>query len=653
MTTTDETPANNFGDNTVIGAQGQNITIHGGIQLGHNPTEQDLYDEGVSNLIHGAAEQARARIWQAIARGHQTNEVLFHWLLAMLSGRSVRDFSFQEIGQLRQMRPQYTAVTGDRWVPGVRVLSQLLDRAIPSLAVDDPCASPADLPALKEELAALDQDQRDLVRPHLELFLTGQEQDALWLEVVQRAKGQQFEGDRLDRVWMYYHSAPRPVTLPLPQDPEVTDADHRRMYASGALFTAAFGFFGVALLWHGAFGGFLAFVLAIAGCLIAAEADRKRRFLSLRHLAERFGQCIPKPAGDKALADRVQTLFEKYISKYEPNKERCEYFKTAFAERLEAERSEVIGVCCRDAISADELRWLIRYRSCQLLHLWRREGLLDRNRMNRPHSPLMIVRGAGLALLALCGIGAIGALRAFPLADAGGTAAVLISATLAWRCWLPVTLERERSRVQSERRRQRQADIDEAFTQWSQRLQRKPSSDEMGTWLAADRVILLDMALDHFHLPRSRLIAHALLEERMPWARAGHSDDGPTMYAKYQILVFLLVNDGVRMVKATLDFTTASLVIRERRDFRYDSIVAVRVIRTAGDQETFELQLSSGDPITFVIRGAGPVAAASGHGTDMPGEDSPLSEASTASTLHLLEGIAAEGRNWLNERTWN
>jgi hypothetical protein len=651
--TQDGSQTNHFGDNTVIGAQGENITVHGGIHFGHEPTAEDLYNEGVSNLMRGAAKEARTLIWQAMMRKHQPNEAMFYWLLAMLSGRALKDFSPQEVRQFQEMRPRYAMVTGDRWAPGVRILSQLLDLAIPELAADDPFVLPADLPTLQEELNNLAPDQQDLIRPHLELFLSGPTLDALWEEEFQRATEHRRKGRRSDRVWMYYQPVPKQVAFPDPLESQALPADRRRMYVSGTLFAIAFGFFGAELLWHSAIGGLLAFVVALAGGLVATEADLRQRCANLRHRLEQTGSLTSVPVGDdKELASRVKQLFNRYIDKYEPNTEHRKSFKSSFAERLVAERSEITCMCHLGGASADEVRWLIRHRSCQLLQLWRKDASLHQQQMHRPRPLTVLARAVGLTLT-LCCIYAVVELRAYPLTDAAGTVAVLLGAILARHCWLPVALEKERFRAESERRNRRQADIEEAFTQWSQRLEDRPSDQEMGAWLAADRAVLLNTALRHFDLARSRLIVHAFLEERAPWSRTGHSEDGQIYAEKYKILVFLLVDEGLRMVRASLDFSTGSFDIHERRDFRYDSIVAMRVTPTRWGREDFELQLTSGDPITLVARGTGPVTARPPDSTNTADREAPLKAASTADTLHLLEGIAAEGPNWLKERTWN
>jgi hypothetical protein len=104
--------------------------------------------------------------------------------------------------------------------------------------------------------------------------------------------------------------------------------------------------------------------------------------------------------------------------------------------------------------------------------------------------------------------------------------------------------------------------------------------------------VLLGRALDHFRLPRSRLKAHAFLEEPGVAVKRARIEGRPWRYARYQLLVFLLAEDGVRQVKANLDFIAGTLTIRERTSYRYDAIVSVRVKRETRRQ-TFELRLAT------------------------------------------------------------
>ena len=71
---------------------------------GPGESPEAKYAAGVANLNSHNPERARELIWEAMtgweATGdeHVTSKVLFHWLVAMLSGRTVRQFSEKEIG---------------------------------------------------------------------------------------------------------------------------------------------------------------------------------------------------------------------------------------------------------------------------------------------------------------------------------------------------------------------------------------------------------------------------------------------------------------------------------------------------------------------------------------------------------------------------
>jgi hypothetical protein len=111
----------------------------------------------------------------------------------------------------------------------------------------------------------------------------------------------------------------------------------------------------------------------------------------------------------------------------------------------------------------------------------------------------------------------------------------------------------------------------------------------MAAWLGCDRTVLLGSALDHFRLPRSRLTAHAFLEQPGVAVKRARIEGAPWRYAGYRFLAFLLAEDGVRQVRANLDFMKGTLTLRERTSYRYDAIVSMRFL-----QETAAGRSSSG-----------------------------------------------------------
>jgi hypothetical protein len=673
VTTTDARPTNSISGSAYVGVQGQNITVEGDVRLtvGQDATSETMYEAGVNNLKSGNPGTARELIWKAIMSDHTDNHVFFHWLLAMLSGRTVREFSTQEIEQLKKMRPRYTCAASDAWAPGVGLLSQLLDAAIPSLAADDP-PTRTDLSTLKKEFDRLEAPQRDLIRPHLELFLTGQEQDELWQDELKLAQSRQLADQRLERAWMFYQPFPKSVVIPPPWPARISP--HRlAMRASAGLFAAVIGYLGWELLWHAEILGLLGYVACLSGGIVAAAADLEQRFLDQQRRRKDERYRAPAYASERfardELTDRVDALFKRYFRKDEPDETARKRWEEASSRQRVSDRNEIIEMCRLGGIfDADEVRWLIRYRVHQLHKRWRNPTLHDYRQTLRTRPGTALARWTGLAVLLIGGAWTIFMLWGHLLADVTGTVALLVSGIWAWNRWLHVALERKRFAADAQERDLRQARIDEEFARWCGVLKRRPSDEQMATWLECDRTVLLGKALDHFHLSRNRLIVHALLEEPGVAARRRQVQGGQMRYERYQILAFLLAEDGVRQVRSSLDFTTGTLVVRERRSYRYEAIVSVRVTRKSESRQSFELKLTSGDLISLRIRSADsqeppqdedPAPETDENegeeedsGKESADDKSPLDVASMASTLHLLEGIAAEGQKWLREREW-
>jgi hypothetical protein len=461
---------------------------------------------------------------------------------------------------------------------------------------------------LVKQFDDLGEEQRDMVLPHLELFLTGPLRDEMWQRELKRAQSGQYAGDRLGRAWMFFQPIPAEMVLPTPWPEQITPADRLAMRASGGLLVVAAGYFGWELLWCSAVLGLLGYLAGLVGGVVAAAVGLELRFLHERRRQkdEQFrvpGQSAPGPKRD-ALTDRVDKLFKRYFDRYELDKTEREHWKTATAGFRKFYRDGIIEGCWSNGIPADDVTWLIRYEVCQLRRHWQKGTLYQYRRELLPSSRTVAACRIGLAVLVLGSAAAVIALRAHPVPDVVSSVAVLITAPWAWRCWLRVTLERRRYAADCEENAQRQAEINRAFALWEERLKARPKDAEMAAWLEFDRTVLLGKALDHFQLLRSRLRTHAFLEEPEVAVRRARIKGGPLRYAKYGIRVFLLADDGVRQVRASLAFMTGMLTVRERTSFRYDAIVSVRVLREVRRGQKFELTLTAGEPITVQVRDA-------------------------------------------------
>jgi hypothetical protein len=668
MTTRYEQPVNVAGDSAQVGVQAghayfDTVTFPGDVQLtvGQDASPEAKYRAGVENLKSANRTKARKLIWDAMMSGHMNNDVLFHWLVAMLSGRTVQQFSKEEIDQLRRSRSRYDEAGGDAWADGIRLIYRLLDSVLPAAAAEAKRrTAQTDMSLLVKQFGSLADEQRELIRPHLELFLTGPLKNQMWQTELQLARSGQRAGHRPGRAWMFFQPIPAHVSLPSPRPERVSAVYRLAMRASACAFAVVAGYLAWELIWHGAFLGLLSFTAALAGGAVAAVTDLERRFLTNRLLwkDELFqvpDQSAPSPPGDE-LTDGVDKWFNRYFARYALDKAERERWEAAAAGIRRFRRDEIIEMCRRSGIPANQVAWLIRYEVRQLKQRWQTETLYEYRRQLYPRPGTAAARLAGLAVLVVGGVWAVVALRAHPLADV----IALLVGFWAWWCWLRVNLERRRHAADSQEHACRQAEIDKEFGRWNEKLKARPKDANMAAWLGCDQTVLLGSALDHFQLPRSRLIAHAFLEEPAVAVKRARVDGGPWRYTKYRLLVFLLAEDGVRQVRANLDFVTATLTIRERTSYRHDAIVSVRVLKEPRRQK-FELRLTAGEPITVRVRDADPGEAQQDQdagskeetqAAEEAAEDTATDVTSLAEFLHALERAAGEGRNWFRGRDW-
>ncbi len=126
-------------------------------------------------------------------------------------------------------------------------------------------------------------------------------------------------------------------------------------------------------------------------------------------------------------------------------------------------------------------------------------------------------------------------------------------------------------------------------------------------------------------------------------------------YSRYKLVVFLLTSDGVRQMTADLSVVAIALRHLERISYRYDAVASayVSLASHASEgpriQQRFKLTLVNGDPISVIVTDLDPEDFQQGEDADSLSK-ATLDAASVTNTLHVLEGIAAEGKGWFQER---
>jgi hypothetical protein len=403
----------------------------------------------------------------------------------------------------------------------------------------------------------------------------------------------------------------------------------------------------------------LAYTAALAGGTVGAVNGLQLSFLTERRRMKDGQFQGPAPAASRSagevFAAKVDALFRRYSPTYLPDQAERDAWEAATAGVRSFDRNEIVEVYRESRIPAERVAWLVRYRIRQSRDRWRDGTLYDYRNQLLPERGMLRKFRIGIAIAIGGGIVAIATLRAAPLADAVGVCAGALSGALAWRTRLRIVLEDRRYAADMADTALRQAEIAAEFERWADRLKDRPSDADMEAWLESDRTVLLAWAMDHYKLARSQVVTYAFLQE--PGSRAKHArlPAGPVRYSRYKLMVFVLTSDGVRQVSADLGFVAVTLRLGDRISYRYDAVASAHVslMRSGAPkpriQQKFTLTLVNGDPISVIVTDIDPDDIRPGE-DEYSASEAALDAASVANTLHVLEGIAAEGRGWFRER---
>jgi hypothetical protein len=643
MTEPGTTHKNVARDSAQIGVQAG--TVHGGVHLyttsPDDPPEKK-FEAGVRFLDGGMPRKAWQLINAAVEAEYVTNKVCFYWPLALVSGRTRHELSEEEGAMLREPPKLLRVVGDDVWAHGVRTIHRLLDSAQ---------RPKADLRVLLEEFDELGGPQSAMILRHLEVFLEGPLEDQMWDRALTRAKEEQLAGDRVDRAWKFFHPDPAEPRVRPPLPPMVSRTTWILAVTTTIVFVAAAGQIGYLLAQAGRVFALLAALLSVAGGYVGARNGVEWHVRAVRRRAkdEEFRtpprrRTTARPGG---FAKKVDQRFDHYFAKYVPSGMDRQVWLAETAGIRRSLRDELVEIYRESRVGAEKISWLIRYLVGDVSDR-RQRGTLWSYREELATPPrTRAVTVAGAAAFAGGGIWAVwSAVPADPLSVARSAAFLLAAGWIAAVAWLNIILERRRYAADKLESRQALARRTVAFRRWQAKLADKPDDREMAAWLDSDRKVLLDEALQHYRLTMSDVIAHAFIEAPTASTVRARVRSGPWRYAKYRLLVFLLTTDGVRQLTVKLDFRKGTFHDRHRTNYRYEAVAAVRVSHADNDERTFELALVNGQEISVQVIGPGMEELQQGENPGAVSEVT-LDAAGLYHTLNVLEGIAAEGKEWI------
>ncbi|MCK9926262.1 hypothetical protein MXD62_03610 [Frankia sp. Mgl5] len=638
---------NSVSGSSTVGAQAG--TVHGDVRVYMVPpgaTPEERFEVGALHLEGNMPPRALELMNEAVLRPTRTDRMLFHWLLALVSGRSRDELTTEQTRQLKEFQAGPPAAVHDAWTDGLRVVLLLLNAVT---ATEDEMAL-----ALKE-LDALDRSvlgrtQRRMILRHLEQFLEGPLEDQMWRRAIDVAARGQQAGARQDRVWKFFEPPPiearargaRPTTVP---------ADTRLRAEISRLALVAWA---VYLAIQLTLNGRLEVLFGCAVVLVGGLLGLQRGIVwNVTYDHTQDGSEIPPGA----FARKVEGRLRYYVASYRPHGLTSDQWLWQTADARFSLLREIVGQYSYSRISIERIAWLLRHEATHLKRLSGGEARVSFRRELRV-APGVSVRGT-LGITAVVGgcLWATVAAAGVDLLLAVGTVLVVSAGTTGYaRAWLAMNGDHRRRAAETAQHAEVLAARQAAFERRRARLADRPSDAELAQWLDHDRKLLLDRALRHYRLTASDVVAHAFIETPVggpPNSEKGKTaarvPRGPWRFRKYQISVFLLTADGVRNLVSRLNFETGVFTEQNRMNYRFDVVASIRVDRTASDEQKLELVLVDGTKIGMQMAEVS-LDEDTTHGVDESTESvARLTQdaAGVQHTIHVLEGIAAEGRAWV------
>jgi hypothetical protein len=637
-------------DGAVVGAQnghviGTNIYIGSRFyQVPKGASAQEKFRVGVRCLQAGAPARARELLSEAMFDGLETGEVRFYWVLAMLSKRSYRDLKLDERDALGEVSYQLVTYANDKWRKALTVICALLDRITAKIDPD---------PAL-DELSALDREQRELIERYLDLVLTGSMKDSFWNNIHEKAKQNQANHEREEWAWVYFEPDPAAARAREPVPVAVTRGDWLRAGSTSVLGAATIGYLGWAdVTTKRVFPILGVLVLLLIGALGIRLGfgwryrEDRLRFKDRQHMAV-SDQRSPAPRG--GFADQIDRAFDEFFVSLVPDgMELADWLAETLGVRKTL-RDEIVEIYRDAKVKADQVRWLIRYLASEVRDAWVAGTQQDYRKAYRtpPWVKALCALSVVVSVIAALFVVVV-AVPVHPLIGLLATIAAICAGWAAVRLTFRIFSEKKRF-AEDERERERVlAERSEVHREWKAQLDdNRPGEQQMEAWLYYDTMVLLGNTLRHYQLAWQNVVAHAFLQSPSKNCRRARGLYGPWRYSRYDIRLFIITVEGVREVCGELDFEKINFDRELRRNYRFDAVSSVAVSRIGRYGRDLDLTLNNGPTRNIHVNEREAVLPVAD--TDEDPENFArinLDTTGFANTLHILEGIAAEGKKWV------
>ncbi|CAL9523015.1 hypothetical protein SUDANB145_03859 [Streptomyces sp. enrichment culture] len=614
---------------------------------------QEKYTVGVRFLEDGVPSRARDMISDAIAHGYDSAEVRFHWVLAMLSKRAYHDLDPEERRRLDQASGLVGTYAEGEGKDALRVTFEVLAMVR---------GTGGDTGRVLEHLRALPPRRREAILHHLDLVLTGGLKHSLWAESREWAEAARFGNDRVQRVWAYFE--PDPIgPRAVPPRPSAAAAAQAGLAVRAGLFAVATAFLWISALVADPAAAVIQLLVALGAGLTAAHFGRGWWIQEHRLKARNTGHHTaplggPAAAGGDGFSNGVRHSFDHYFSTRVPHGFAPHQWLSHTAHLRGGLAAEIASLYRESRIGVDRVNWLIRYLAEDARDRHNQGTLLDHRRQDQTSAPAKALCVVALIVLGVTALTLFGT----AVSGAGGSNMLLVvlavvgavwSGHAAASSWLQARGEEQRVAEETQEYQERLAARQAAYQNWKSFLDNtRPSEQEMETWLNCDKTLFVDEALQHYQLTWRDLLTHTILmTPARPYKRA-RVKGGPWRYSRYSFRLFLVTQDGVREISSEFDFTDAKRGEEQRSNYRFDALSSVQVTERANVGYDLQLILTNGPARNIRVKDADAHQLAPDENAEEI-SDINLAAAGFIHTFRLLEGIAADGKGWIERNAAN
>ncbi|MCC2278961.1 hypothetical protein LKL35_26550 [Streptomyces sp. ET3-23] len=631
---------------STVGIQAETVHNSNVYFVHPDASPQEKYKVGVRFLEDGVPSRARDMISDAIAHGHDNAEVRFHWVLAMLSGRAYHDLSTEELQRLHHASRLVRTYAEGEWKDALRVAFELL--AMVSTA-------DGESGRVLERLRALPPRRRDAILHHLDLVLTGGLKDSLWAENRDRAETARFGNDRVQRVWAYFE--PDPIgPRALPPRPSTAAAARAALPVRAGLFVFVTAFLWILGILADPAAAVIELLVALGAGLTAAHSGRRWWYQEYQLKARNRMLRTPNTGDPASTGDgftiRVRHSFDHYFSTRVPHGFAPHEWLGHTVHLRNSLVAEIAILYRESRVSVDRVNWLIRYLAEDARDRHNKGTLFDhRHRNETPAGTkalcVLALIALGITTLALLGTVASGAGALQMLLAILAVVGAVWSGRAAAYLWLEALGEEHRLVEETQEYQERLAARQVAYQNWKSFLDAtRPSELEMETWLTCDKTLFVDEALRHYQLTWRDLVTHTILITSARPYKRGRVKGGPWRYSRYSFRLFLVTQDGVREVSTEFDFADARRGSDQRSNYRFDALSSVQVTERSHAGYDLELVLTNGPARNIRVKDAESHQLAPDENASEISEIN-LNAAGFIHTFRLLEGIAADGKGWI------